>query len=116
MSITRVSAPNQRAPCDVAVASSTVVGCIFYSDRGQSRIASGGGAARVAVYVQQSIATHENLKDVNVDVKGGVVRLTGTVPTEEDRLKVAVEARKAAGVRAVHDELRIRAGAGRTSG
>ena len=40
MSITRVSAPNQRAPRDLAVASSTGVGCIFYSDRGQSRIAS----------------------------------------------------------------------------
>ncbi len=68
-------------------------------------------------HVQQSIASHENLKDVNVNVKGGVVRLTGTVPTEEDRLKAAVEARKAAGVRAVHDELRIRAGESRrTSG
>ncbi|TMA78041.1 MAG: BON domain-containing protein [Deltaproteobacteria bacterium] len=67
-------------------------------------------------HVQQSIATHDDLKDVTVDVKGGVVRLTGTVPTEEDRLKAAVEARKAAGVRAVHDELRIRGGESRRSG
>jgi len=65
MSITRVSAPNQRAPRDLAVASSPVVGCIFYSDRGQSRI---------EFMAIQRMSRRENVKDVSVDVKGGGAR------------------------------------------
>ena len=57
--------------------------------------------------VEQAIAAHEDLKDVDVDVKNGVVRLSGTVPNEERRLGAAITARATAGVRAVQDDLRI---------
>ena len=43
-------------------------------------------------------------KDITVDVKNGVVRLTGTIPTEERRLDAA---RAIPGVRAVEDDLRL---------
>ena len=58
--------------------------------------------------VEQAIAAHEDLKDVDVEVKNGVVRLSGTVPTEEHRLGAAITARATAGVRSVQDDLRIR--------
>lgn len=57
--------------------------------------------------VEQAIAAREDLKGVEVAVKNGVVRLTGTVPREDDRLAAAVTARATAGVRAVQDDLRI---------
>jgi osmotically-inducible protein OsmY len=60
--------------------------------------------------VEQAIAAHEDLKDVDVEVKNGVVRLSGTVPTEEHRLGAAITARATAGVRSVQDDLRIREG------
>jgi osmotically-inducible protein OsmY len=43
-------------------------------------------------------------KDIIVDVKNGVVRLTGTISTEERRLEAA---RAVVGVRAVEDDLRL---------
>jgi osmotically-inducible protein OsmY len=45
--------------------------------------------------------------DVDAEVKNGVVRLTGKVASEDQRLAAAVAARSTPGVRAVHDELRI---------
>jgi osmotically-inducible protein OsmY len=58
--------------------------------------------------VEQAIGTHQDLKDVDVEVKNGVVRLSGTVPSEEHRLDAAITARATAGVRSVQDDLRIR--------
>jgi hyperosmotically inducible periplasmic protein len=58
--------------------------------------------------VEQAIAARQDLKDVDVEVKNGVVRLSGTVPSEEHRLGAAITARATAGVRAVQDDLRIR--------
>ena len=46
-------------------------------------------------------------KDITVDVKNGVVRLTGTIPTGERRLEAARTARAVSGVRAVEDDLRL---------
>ena len=46
-------------------------------------------------------------KDITVDVKNGVVRLTGTISTEERRLEAAQTARAVSGVRAVEDDLRL---------
>jgi hyperosmotically inducible periplasmic protein len=46
-------------------------------------------------------------KDITVDVKNGVVRLTGTVPTGARRLEAAMAARAIPGVRAVKDDLRL---------
>ena len=47
-------------------------------------------------------------KDISVEVKSGVVRLKGTVPTGARRLEAAVLARSIQGVRAVRDDLRSR--------
>ena len=48
-----------------------------------------------------------DFKDISVEVKNGVVRLTGTVPTGARRLEAAVLARAIQGVRAVEDDLRL---------
>jgi hyperosmotically inducible protein len=48
-----------------------------------------------------------DFKDITVDVKNGVVRLNGTVPTGSRRLDAAVLARSVKGVRAVKDDLRL---------
>jgi osmotically-inducible protein OsmY len=49
-----------------------------------------------------------DFKDISVEVKNGVVRLKGTVPTGARRLEAAVLARSIHGVRAVRDDLRSR--------
>jgi hypothetical protein len=46
-------------------------------------------------------------KEITVDVKNGVVRLTGIIPTGEQRLEAAQTARAVSGVRAVEDDLRL---------
>jgi hyperosmotically inducible protein len=48
-----------------------------------------------------------DFKDISVEVKNGVVRLRGTVPTGTRRLEAAVLARSVEGVRAVKDDLRV---------
>jgi len=48
-----------------------------------------------------------DFKDIGIEVKNGVVRLTGTVSTGVRRLDAAVLARSIEGVRAVKDELRV---------
>ena len=48
-------------------------------------------------------------KDISIEVKNGVVRLTGTVPNGARRLEAAVAARAVPGVRAVEDDLRLEA-------
>ena len=53
--------------------------------------------------VKKAFDTPE-FKDITVDVKNGVVRLTGTIPTGARRLEAAVVARSIPGVRAVKDE------------
>ncbi|MDX2166624.1 MAG: BON domain-containing protein [Deltaproteobacteria bacterium] len=45
--------------------------------------------------------------DIDVQVSGGVVRLTGTVPTQTDRLQALTLARSTAGVRSVVDQLQV---------
>jgi len=57
--------------------------------------------------VEHAMATRDNLKGIDVSVKNGVARLTGTVRSEEDRMAAAVTARSTAGVRAVQDDLRV---------
>jgi hyperosmotically inducible periplasmic protein len=56
--------------------------------------------------VKTALETH-NLKDIGVEVKNGVVRLTGTIPSGAWRLEAAVLARSVEGVRAVKDDLRV---------
>ena len=48
-----------------------------------------------------------DLKDISIEVKNGVVRLTGTVPNGARRLEAAVIVRAIPGVRAVEDDLRL---------
>jgi osmotically-inducible protein OsmY len=52
--------------------------------------------------VERQLAASDHLRDtrISVDVENGVARLTGTVPSQEDRLLAAVTARQTAGVRA----------------
>jgi hyperosmotically inducible protein len=52
-----------------------------------------------------------DLKDISIEVKNGVVRLTGTVPSGARRLEAAVAARTVPGVRSVEDDLRLAAAA-----
>jgi hyperosmotically inducible protein len=58
--------------------------------------------------VKRSLARHEGLAKVDVDVKGGVVRLTGTVPTHFEKLEAATVTRGARGVRSVTEELEVK--------
>jgi hyperosmotically inducible protein len=46
-------------------------------------------------------------KDISVEVKNGIVRLTGTAATRARRLEAAMAARAIQGVRAVKDDLRL---------
>jgi osmotically-inducible protein OsmY len=50
-----------------------------------------------------------DLKEIGIEVKNGVVRLTGTVPSGTRSLEAAVTARAVPGVRAVEDDLRLEA-------
>lgn len=56
--------------------------------------------------VKQAFDTPD-LKDISIEVKNGVVRLTGTVLSGARRLEAAVAARAVPGVRAVEDDLRL---------
>lgn len=60
--------------------------------------------------VEQTLAGSQSLRrdDIDVEVKDGIVRLTGSVPSESDRLAAGFAARKTPGVRAVLvDDLRV---------
>ena len=57
--------------------------------------------------VRKALDEHE-LRDVGLEVRNGVARLTGTVPTGARNLEAAVVARSVPGVRAVQDDLRLR--------
>lgn len=57
--------------------------------------------------VQTAFAPHAFNKDITVEVKNGVVRLMGTVPTGVQRLEAAVIARALPNVRAIRDDLRL---------
>ncbi len=60
--------------------------------------------------VQRAIDGHDDLRSlgIGIEVKNGVVRLSGTVPSQGERLAAAVTARGAAGVRSVRDDLEVK--------
>ncbi|MFZ0888089.1 MAG: BON domain-containing protein [Candidatus Binataceae bacterium] len=58
--------------------------------------------------VRRALDEHE-FRGVGLEVRNGVARLTGTVPTGARNLEAAVVARSIPGVRAVEDDLRLRA-------
>jgi osmotically-inducible protein OsmY len=53
--------------------------------------------------------------NIDVDVKNGIARLTGTVEDDQQRLAAAIAARSTPGVRAVQDDLRVRSNSDRES-
>ncbi len=57
--------------------------------------------------VRKALDEHE-FRDAGLEVRNGVARLTGTVPTGARNLEAAVVARSVPGVRAVQDDLRLR--------
>ena len=57
--------------------------------------------------VKQALGRREALKGVDVEVKNGVARLTGTIDSEQQRLDASIAARSTPGIRAVVDDLRI---------
>lgn len=59
--------------------------------------------------VEGALRDDQDLRDADiaVEVQNGVARLTGTVGSNAQRLRAAVTARTAAGVRAVEDDLQV---------
>ncbi len=57
--------------------------------------------------VRKALDDH-GFRDIGLEVRNGVARLTGTVPTGARNLEAAVLARSVPGVRAVQDDLRLR--------
>ena len=64
---------------------------------------------RVERAVTKALENRPELSDarIDVDVRNGVARLTGTVPTEQQRLTAALAARSVTGLKSVHDDLRV---------
>lgn len=56
--------------------------------------------------VKKGLQDHADLKDIDIEVKNCVARLTGTVPSGTQRLDAAVVARSTVGVCSVQDDLR----------
>ncbi len=57
--------------------------------------------------MKQAFDNHEDLKDIHVEVKNCIARLTGTVPSGIQRLEAAIVARSTQGVCSVQDDVRI---------
>jgi len=59
--------------------------------------------------VEAALGKQDDLKAAKIDVdeESGVARLTGTVPSQADRLRAALLTRTTSGVRAVKDGLRV---------
>jgi len=59
--------------------------------------------------VERALKAQNELKNdsIDVEVRNGVARLSGSVDDANDRLRAAAIARSAAGVRAVHDDLQV---------
>jgi osmotically-inducible protein OsmY len=57
--------------------------------------------------VKKDFDTRVDLKDIDIEVKNCVARLTGTVPTGLERLEAMQVARSTQGVCSVQDDLRL---------
>jgi len=57
--------------------------------------------------LKANLERHDGLKGVKVSVKNGVAQLSGSVPSNIDRLQAAVVARSTSGVRSVNDHLQV---------
>jgi len=65
--------------------------------------------AKITTAVKTKLTTDrvKNLVDVSVETNDGVVRLTGKVPTADDKFEAERIARRTNGVREVRNELRV---------
>lgn len=59
--------------------------------------------------VENTLAGLDSMKDIDVEVKNGVARLTGSVMDSADRLRASIVVRSTPGVRSVQNDLRIAA-------
>jgi osmotically-inducible protein OsmY len=73
----------------------------------QVQKAVAAGDADVEKAIASVLDDRDVLKDVKVEVKNGVARLTGTVSDSTDRLQASVVARSTPGVRSVQNDLRV---------
>ena len=69
--------------------------------------------AKITTAVKTKLAADrvKNLVDVSVETNDGTVRLTGKVPTAEDKFEAERIARRTNGVRDVKNELRVESNA-----
>ena len=67
----------------------------------------GSVAQDVRETLQNNTALRSVASDVSVDAKNGVVTLTGTVPTREDKAAVEQKVKECDGVTQVDDQLRL---------
>jgi len=69
--------------------------------------------AKITTAVKSKLAADrvKNLVDVSVETNDGTVRLTGKVPTAEDKFEAERVARRTTGVREVKNELRVESNA-----
>jgi len=58
--------------------------------------------------VKKAFSKNDALSHIDVEVKGGMVRLTGTVPSHFTKLEAATVSRSTPGVRAVSNELEVK--------
>ncbi|MEO6950891.1 MAG: BON domain-containing protein [Polyangia bacterium] len=63
---------------------------------------------QIARHVEEGFAHDSELANVRAVVKNGIVRLTGTVPSQLDNFEAALIARGVAGVHAVSDDLKVK--------
>ena len=57
---------------------------------------------------KKALTSADAFKNVSVDVKNGVARLTGTVPNQGDWLMAAVTVRSSLGIRSVNNDLKVK--------
>lgn len=57
---------------------------------------------------REALRSKDVFKDVAVEVKNGVARLTGTVPSQSDWLMAAVTVRASKGIRSVNNDLKVK--------
>jgi osmotically-inducible protein OsmY len=73
------------------------------------RVAVAAKDAELQEKVSEAIYARPELKraSIHVAVRNGVVRLTGTVPSQQHRLAAAIAARRVPGMRAVGEDLQV---------
>ncbi len=71
----------------------------------------GGRDAEMRGQIQKALDTRKELRraDITVDVKNGVARLTGTVPSEAEKKAAVTIAKRTDGVRSVENQLKVSA-------